>query len=147
MLMQPEAAAMPKQLFQVKLDNRQLHDPGSIDYVMNFLPPAITNGQRGSDIQIIVTKCIANALMHGHASMLTTKAVLRLDKLFLTFTHNPPLPLTAQQALERSRRGWLPDYDDPDYDGFGLGYPIMVRLAARIEISSDRNIIRLHINL
>jgi hypothetical protein len=120
------------------LDGSALWDPVSLDVITRDFP---SRRLSDADLYLVLVECVANAALHGNAEALGFYARQREDILLLSFFQSPPMAEMVEAMLHLARRRGLPDYTC-DLPG-GLGFPILLRLASKVTINSNRT--KLHL--
>lgn len=119
-------------------DREQLWDPKTIENIIFEFPKGYLNE---SDLFLILTECIANAVLHGQAKELTFTARERHSVLLLSFQQTPKMLGRVAVILSLARSGQIQECTNK-LPG-GLGFPILLRLVNRITISQDYSTLRL----
>jgi len=124
------------------MDRNAMWDPLTMNLIVECFPLGLL---LQADLHLILSECIANATQHGEAEALSLHARRRGSILLLSFFQIPPMIETVPVLLSQSSKDKLPDLmrDDPG----GLGFPILLRLARRVTITSDLTRLQLWFSL
>ncbi len=136
------AAFHPSTFFIGIMDKRAMWNPATMDQVVRKFPRGHLSE---ADLYLILSECIANATQHGQAEALSIHARRRGPVLLLSFFQIPPMIEMVPVFLSRCSRDTLPDLN-ADIPG-GLGFPILLRLAHRVTITTDRTRLQLWFRL
>jgi len=96
-----------------------------------------------ADLFLILTECIANAILHGQAKELTITAIERHGIILLSFKQSPKMLGRVAIILSLAKSGKIEECTSK-LPG-GLGFPILLRLVHKITISHDYSTLRLWI--
>lgn len=122
-------------------DRETLWDPKTIENILFEFPKGYI---KEADLFLILTECIANAVLHGQAKELKFTARERSGVLMLSFKQTPKMLGRVAVVLSLARSGQLEECT-AKLPG-GLGFPILLRLVHRITISHDYSSLRLWIH-
>jgi hypothetical protein len=128
----------PRNLYMAVMDNPAMWDPLTLDKIVKEFPSRLL---AKNEIYLLLVECVANAAVHAKAESLAFYARRREKVLLLSFYQSPPMSEAVVTVLEKARAGTLPDYAC-DLPG-GLGFPILLRLAEGVTITSDRTRLQL----
>lgn len=127
-------------LYSVTHDRDALWDPKTIETMLFEFPKSY---MEESELFLILTECVANAVLHGQAKELTFTAKERSGTLLLSFKQEPKMLQRVAVVLSLARQGNIEECTAA-LPG-GLGFPILVRLTRRITMSQDYSTLRLWI--
>lgn len=122
----------PRNRYLAILDRSSLWEPKTIDDIVRECPKPRLNKE---DLYLLLTECVANAAMHGKAEALGFSVRQKRRVLLLSFFQTPAMSEGITRALAAARRGARPDYANEAAGG--LGFPILLKLARHVTISSD----------
>lgn len=127
-----ESLANPQNIYAALFDRQSLWDPTTLDDVLEDFP---TGHIDRADLFLVMAECIANAVLHGQAELLGFYARRRGDVLLLSFLQKPPMQKRISAVLSLAKAGQIGEcsMDEPG----GLGFPILLKLARKITISTD----------
>ena len=138
-----EKAAFHSSTFYLAvMDKAAMWAPVTLDIIVKQFPPNLLNE---ADLYLILAECIANATLHGDAEALSLHARRRGNILLLSFFQIPPMIELVPLLLSINRKESTPDLT-ADIIG-GLGFPILLRLANRVTITTDRTRLQLWFRL
>ncbi|MFA6279679.1 MAG: hypothetical protein WC612_02670 [Bdellovibrionales bacterium] len=127
-----EALAHPNNIYMALFDRQSLWDPITLDLVLESFPSGHIDS---ADLFLVLAECIANAVLHGQAEILGFSARRRSDILLFTFLQKPPMQKRISAVLSMAKGGQIRECS-MEVPG-GLGFPILLKLARKITISSD----------
>jgi hypothetical protein len=133
-----DAGFHPDNLYMVVMDNPAMWDPATLDAIVKEFPKRLLTK---NELYLLLVECVANAAVHAKAEALVFFARRRKKVLLLSFYQSPPMGEEVLSVLEKARAGVLPDYVF-DLPG-GLGFPILLRVAESVTITSDRTRLQL----
>lgn len=119
-------------VYSLFMDREALWNPATIDVILQEFP---RNLIEEADLFLILAECIANAVLHGQAKALGLFARKRSGVLLLSFYQIPPLLPRIHMVLRMATEGKTKDLTDT-LPG-GMGFPILLRIAKRITVTSD----------
>lgn len=122
----------PGNLYAALMDRTALWDPDTIEKIIEAFPVGYVDR---SELFLILAECIANAVLHGQAEALGFSARERRGVCLLTFLQYPPMMARIAIVLSLARSGNIRECTE-ELPG-GLGFPILLRIAHRITISTD----------
>lgn len=126
------ALANPQNIYTALFDRQSLWDPVTLDTVLEDFPAGHLDR---ADLFLIMAECIANAVLHGQAEILGFSARRRSNVLLLSFLQKPPMQKRISAVLSMARAGQIRECNR-EMPG-GLGFPILLKLARKITISTD----------
>lgn len=141
--MQAERAlAHPDNMMCLMFDKAALGKQHSIEKTLALLPKPVNQSSR-FDLWLLMTECMANAHMHCQTETLAVAMRYRagvnvMPQYGMIFWHHPALPPMVAEVIEKCKQNWLPKYESHDYQGSGLGYPLLTRLCKEISLSPNR---------
>lgn len=119
-------------LFGALFDRAALWDPATIDKVIGAFPKGHIDEP---DLFLVLAECMANSVLHGQAEVLGFHARRRSGVLLLSFYQIPAMQSRVGVILSLARSGRIRECTT-ELPG-GLGFPILLRLAQKITITSD----------
>ena len=134
--------AHPANFYCALCDRQSLWDSETINSILEAFPKGYIDE---GDLFLILAECIANAVLHGQAEVLGIHARRRGSILLISFLQSPPMQARVGIVLSYARQGKITECAT-ELPG-GLGFPILLKLAHKITISSDKHKLQLWIKV
>lgn len=131
-MMAPQDTKKRDVIYWAAFNRNELWNPNTIEKILHDFPKGYIDE---GDLFLIVTECVANAVLHGQVEELCLTGRLRHGVLLLSFQQVPKLQNRLATVLSLARSGHIGhDNHASDLPG-GLGFPILLRLVHRITLN------------